>query len=667
MKKLAYGIIALVVLVIVAIIALPFLIPAERLKEELMIAANDATGRTLVIAGDFGVSVFPVLGLNASKVSFSNAPSSDTANMVTIDKLTIELDLIPLLSGQISVNKFILDKPVILLEVDKAGKKNWEFETADNARKPAAKTEESSDSSNAADLGISDLNLGDVQIIDGAITYSDQLSGVSHEITAANLALDLRGLDQPFKTSGSAVWKDEKIELDTELGALRALLENKPTTIKAALTSSKVTLNYEGKITSLDPLKLGGQTDLNIPSLKDLLAWAAEPIEAKEGTFGLVSIKGDVGVSGSTYSFRNAQLIFDAIQASGDFSANLGGKIPGLKGTLTVPVLDVNPYLSEQAASNEGTAPAPATGKSKQKWDDTPIDFSGLKAVNADFKLSLGKFLVQKMTIGKTALAAKLQDAVLTLNLDELALYEGRGKGSIKVDTRSKQAKISKEFILEGLELKPFLQDAADMDRLEGTGMFQFAMTTVGTSQKTMVDNLNGKGKILFTDGAISGINLAAMARNITSAFTGGGDIQKTDFAELSASYTITNGLLKNNDLKLLNPFIQVFGKGTVNMPPKTINYRLEPKVTASSEGQGSGSKSGITVPIKISGSWDNPSFAPDLAGAIGNLADPEALKETLSKAGSGAIKKKLKNIGGGDKLQDTLKSGLGGLFGKKK
>ena len=136
MKKLAYGILALVVLLIVAVIAVPFLVPAERIKTELMIAANDATGRTLSIDGDLGVSVFPVLGLTASKVSFSNAPNSDTANMATIENLVIELNLIPLLSGQVSVDKFILDTPVIVLEVDKAGKKNWEFETAQKA--PAA-------------------------------------------------------------------------------------------------------------------------------------------------------------------------------------------------------------------------------------------------------------------------------------------------------------------------------------------------------------------------------------------------------------------------------------------------------------------------------------------------------------------------------------------------
>ncbi|MEH6475753.1 MAG: AsmA family protein [Sneathiella sp.] len=668
MKKLAYGIVGLVVLVIVAAIALPFLIPAEKLKEELVFAANDATGRILSIDGDFGVSVFPVLGLNATKVSFSNAPNSNIPNMASIDKLTIELNLMPLLSGQVSVDKFILEKPVIVLEVDKAGNKNWEFASVD-AKDDASAAKVDDDDNDAPDLGIRDLNLGDVQIIGGSITYSDATGDVHHEITDANLSLDLRGLDEVFRTTGSAVWKGEKIELNTELGALRAVLENKATSVKASVKSSKVNLTFSGDLKSTAPLTLNGSTELDVPSLKGLLAWAATPLDAADGTFEKVLIKGDVGVNGSKYSFTNADFGFDAIQANGDFSVDLGGKVPSLKGRLDLPVLDTNPYISNNGSASK-TAEATPAAANGEKWDSTPFDFSGLKAANAEFKLNLGQLLIEKVKIDKTTLMAVLKDGVLTLDLEELALYDGRGKGKVVLDARSAQAKISKEFSLEGLQLKPLLTDAADFERLEGTGMIQLAITTSGTSQKTMVDNLNGDGKILFADGAITGVNLAAMARNVTSAFTGGGEVQKTDFAELSGTYTIVNGLLTNTDLKLLNPFIQVTGKGTVSMPPKTLDYRLEPKVTASTEGQGSGASGGITVPIKISGSWDDPSYAPDLAGALSNIADPKALKETLEKSGKEQLDNVLK---GGDSkgalggLTDGVKGSLGGLFGTKK
>ena len=659
MKKALYVILGLIGILVIAVIAIPFLVPVERVKQELVLAVNDATGRTLAIDGELGVSVFPTLGLTASKVSFSNAPESSKPNMASIEELTVALNLMPLLSGNIAVDKFILNKPVINLEISKSGAKNWEFETAPPTEE--ASTASSDDASASTDLGISDLNLGDVRIIDGTITYTDQQNNVTHEISKANVTLTLKGLDEPFKTEGSADWQGETITLNTEVGALRALLENKPSTVKANVSSTKVTLDFDGGVDSLTPLAVKGDTNLDIPSLKDLTAWVGSPLEGNEGTFGPVKISGVVNVKGPVYSFTNANLNFDAISGKGDFSADTGGKIPSLTGTLDIPALDINPYLPEGTAAPEGqeTAAKPASPNG-EKWDSTPIDFSGLKSVNADFKLNVQKILIQKLKIDSSRVTALLQDGVLNLNLDELTLYQGKGSGKVKLDARQSAAKIAKSFSLEGLQLQPFLTDAADFDKLEGTGKLAIDITTSGKSQKDMVEQLNGNGSFLFNDGAINGINLAAMARNVTSAFTDSGEEQKTDFAELSGSYTIVNGLLSNEDLKLLNPFIQVTGKGTANIPPKTVDYRVEPKVTASTKGQGSTDASGLVVPIKVSGSWEDPKFAPDLAGVIGNVADPKALKENLENVGKEKLKEEL-----GDKLGGDLKKGLGGLLGK--
>lgn len=660
MKKVVYALLGLVVLLVIAVIAAPFLIPAERLKEELILAVNDATGRTLAIDGDIGVSVFPTLGVEASKVSLSNAPSSSSPNMATFDNLTIKLAVLPLLTGQVQVNKFVLDKPVINLEVDKSGKANWEFESATaSSDTSASASKSSSSSSDGSGLGIRDLNLGDVQIVSGTLTYTDQKSGDVQKVSDINLGLVLEGLDNPFIAKGSVVWNQEKLDFDTTIGKLSAVLENKPTTLASSLQSSKVTLKLDGDLASTQPLSLNGKTDLSVPSVKDLINWTGTAFEARENTFGAMAVKGDLKIQDTQYAFKNASLAFDKINGDGDFLIKLGSKVPYLEGRLNIVELDVNPYMPEvsqqETSTSSDTAPSQ---KSDQKWDDTPIDFSGLKAANAKFDLTVGSLLIQEIKIGKSNIKTSLDNGVLDVALTELALYEGKGSGAVKIDARAAKTKVSKNFSLSGLQLNPLLNDAADFDKLEGTGKIEIAINTAGQSQKDFVEALNGNGKILFENGAIKGINLAAMARNVTSAFTDKSGSQKTDFAELSGTYTITNGLLKNTDLKMLNPFIRVTGAGDVNMPPKTLDYRVEPKVVASTEGQGGKDSSGLVVPIKVSGSWDNPKFAPDLAGVIKNVADPKKLKEKGKEELNNAIEK---NLGG-----DVGKS-LGGFLGKKK
>jgi AsmA protein len=145
---------------------------------------------------------------------------------------------------------------------------------------------------------------------------------------------------------------------------------------------------------------------------------------------------------------------------------------------------------------------------------------------------------------------------------------------------------------------------------------------------------------VQFLDGAVRGINLAAMVRNIQGAFLDpeARKQQKTDFAELGGTYTIKSGILTNQDLELKSPLLRVTGKGTVNLPQRTVNYRVEPKAVASATGQGGASDvSGIMVPVIVEGPWDNLSYKPDLAGAIGGVARERALEQLQRVVPGGA------------------------------
>lgn len=665
MKKAIIAIVIVVVLLIGAVVALPFFVPTERIKEELIVATKDATGRELAIDGDFGLSFFPTLGVRATDVTFSNAAGAQNTSMAAIESLAIKLNLLPLLGGNVQVDEFVLTKPVINLEVDKNGNGNWVFETGKTeASKPA---DSADDESGGSGLGISDLNLGDVRIVDGMVNYIDQKSGTELNLRDINLQLVLLGLDQPFEAKGSAVWNDEKAELDVNVAALRAILENLETATSVKLESKHLNLSFDGSVKSTKPLSLGGTTTLDVPSVRELAAWAGSPLEMAGTGFGPLKIDGELGVNGTKYSFSKANISFDEINGVGDFSVDLGGKVPDVVGKLALETLDVNPYLPPEGDEGSKSATAPTQKVSSEKWDSTPIDLSALKTVNAKFDLSVQEILVRKVKIGASALATTLKNGILDLALNEMNLYDGVGRASVRVNAQDPVLKINKSLSIENIQLKPLLTDAADFTKLEGKGLFQTNISTTGKSQAEMVSALNGDGQILFEDGSISGVNLAAMARNITSAFTEGGDAQKTDFAEISGTYVIKNGILTNNDLKLLNPFIRLSGSGTVELPPQTVNYRIEPKLVATTEGQGGGQAAGVAVPILVTGSWDNLSYAPDLAGLLKN---PEGVKKLIEGAkGSGdGVKDVLKGVtekesGGGKNLLDAA----GGLLGGKK
>src|SRR5690606_40175930 len=66
---------------------------------------------------------------------------------------------------------------------------------------------------------------------------------------------------------------------------------------------------------------------------------------------------------------------------------------------------------------------------------------------------------------------------------------------------------------LTNLAAGPLLAAAADFDRLVGTVNGRIAVAASGNSQRDIVQTLNGDGALLFSDGAIRGINIAEIGR----------------------------------------------------------------------------------------------------------------------------------------------------------
>ena len=154
------------------------------------------------------------------------------------------------------------------------------------------------------------------------------------------------------------------------------------------------------------------------------------------------------------------------------------------------------------------------------------------------------------------------------------------------------------------------------------------------------MQNLSGQGQATFRDGAIVGINVAGMVRNVTwHSRVAPREARETDFAELSGSFDIENGILTNNDLWLQAPVLRVAGSGQLNLPERTVNYRIEPRAAPTLEGQGGAREvAGLLVPVIVRGPWDDLTFAPDLESVARRaLEDPEAMREQIEQLGQGA------------------------------
>ena len=255
MKKLIIGLVAVVVFLVVAVLAIPFFIPLDTIKAELIAQAEQATGRDVRIDGEFKLSIFPNAEFVAGKVTVGNAKGGKAKNMVAIDRVNVSVGLMPLITGSVQVNSFVIDKPTINLEIDKNGKPNWEFTTAGGGEaKPS--TTESKPAEGGGGSPLAGITLDDVRLVDGTITYSDARSGVSHRLDAINWKVALPSLSDPAAIDGDFVWNKEKINIALKLATPDTLLNGKKTGVEANISATPVKLDFKGSGTNAKTLSV---------------------------------------------------------------------------------------------------------------------------------------------------------------------------------------------------------------------------------------------------------------------------------------------------------------------------------------------------------------------------------------------------------------------------
>jgi AsmA protein len=670
MKKFLLVLLALVVVLIAAALIVPFVVPTETYKQQIEAQVERATGRKLAIEGSLDISVLPTVAVKAEDVRLGNLAGSARPDMVRLKGLQAELKIWPLLRGSVEVDRFVLLEPEFHLEVDAAGRPNWALGA------PAATAEEPQQQAQAPEqpgaatgggmrMPIADLKLGDIRIEDGTLTYSDARSGTEQRIEAINLNVKLPDLQSPLQADGSLAYKGKPVELALAVERPLALLQGGNSPVRVSGKAPDLALTFNGAVDSAEAPRATGAVELNVTSIRDLAAWLAEPIAFEGEGLRTFRVSGQLEGSPTRVALSEAKLALDTIEGQGEVAVDLSPQVPQVTGRLDLGAVDLNPYLPPEAAGpatgTEATQRDGQAGGETAGWSDEPIELPPVGGADVNFELSTKALKVRDLQLDRSRLALRLQGAHLALDLQEIALYGGRGSGQLDLEVVDGTPRISNQFRLEGMQALPFLTAAADFKRLRGTANAELSSQSRGRTERELVQNLSGKGKAALQNGAIVGVNIAAMVRNVTSAFQGGagGEERATDFAELSGSFDISNGILTNDDLWLQAPVLRVAGGGQINLPERTLDYRLEPKAAPTLEGQGGERQvAGLLVPVIIKGPWSDPTIAPDLSGVARQaLENPEALKQQVEQLGDvgKAIKK-----GGAEKMLEGVLGGQG-------
>jgi AsmA protein len=642
------GGLGLIGMIIIALLIIPFFVNINQYKPLVERKVAEATGRPFQIAGDLKLSLFPWAGVSFSDLELGNPKGFEEETFLKIGSFEARVKLLPLISRHIEVQKFKVSGLQVTLIKTAAGKVNWQFSVLEKA--PAVPLPEASPSVSDESKGdvaihekttalpINKLDVGDFSIRQGSVLYLDQATNTRHEVADIGLALKDVSFDKPIQFDLSAqinqrplaltgtvgpVSKDPgraAIPIDIQLNAIDALHATITGTIMNAIENPQAELTLDVKPFSLR--KVLGSFE-SAPEIQ-----TADP-EVLEN----IGLNAHIKAGQTAVSVTQGKLTLDDTHLA--FSANASQfDRPNVNFALELDQIDVNRYLPPQSEPKETTKPPsadpeqPAPAKPEQKAPN----YGPLRRLILDGRLAAETIVVQKATLQDTRVAIKAKDGVFRIDPFSLKAYQGIISGKAEFNVQGKTPSSDINMRIANLQIAPLVKAQMNKDLIEGVTNATVNIKMDGDDPDRIKQSLNGEGEIRISDGAVVGIDLAAMARNVKAAFVGGqqsGERPRTDFTEVLMPYTIRNGVVHTTQTSVRSPFLRVLASGKADLSKETIDFRIEPKAVGTIKGQGDeADRSGFMVPVLVSGTFAEPIFKPDLKA----IAEQQIEKQVLER-----------------------------------
>jgi len=577
-----------VVLVVVAVAAL-FLVPAERIAALAARQVEAATGRQLVIAGSVKPTVWPVVGARIEGVTLANVAGSDAGPMLTAEAVDLGVDLSALIGGSVIVRNFEARAPRIVLERDAQGRGNWEFEGLTGGGESAAAS---------GGGGVPAVALDRAVIQNASLRFIDRAAGTDVTVDGVDIELAMPEAGGAAELRLVARRGGEEGQVTARIGSVSGLLAGDVVSVAAQLSTAGAQASFEGRA-GLEPLAAEGRVSVEGSRLAPLLALAgqggAEPVP--EGARPL-TLGGQVTLApAGSLHLRDGVLGFGPNRVRAALDLTFDGPRPNLSGELAADALDLRAFTEGGGDSSGGGA----------GWPTTPIDASALGLMDATVTIALGPVQTGFADLDSLRGSLTIDRARGVLALREVRAFDGTLSGEVVANNRSGLS-VGGTLALRGVNLMPMLRQAADFERLAGTASMDLRFLGVGQSVDAIMRSLEGEGRLDLGAGEIRGLDLAGMLRNLDASYVGEGN--STIYDSITGSFTMANGILSNEDLRLEARLLGVGGTGTVDLGRQVLDYRVTPEAMRNAD-----TGDALRVPLLITGPWSAPRFRLDLEG----------------------------------------------------
>jgi AsmA protein len=580
-RRLAIPFAALIGVALVGLIASSWLLNRDSLRHAVEAQIRAVTGLDLVVKGGTDISVFPGSYVSFHDVGLKGGAAADPA--LTVDVLTANLRLLPLLLQRFEIADVMMLRPTIRVVRDINGDSNWTpfIGTITRTMKPGADNQ---------------VSFSEIRIQDGVLTYEDPIREVTEKLDDIDLSLAWPSISRSFAATGQFDWRGERVDGSVSISDFLAALSGDRSGLKARLASAPLKLAFDGTLANRTSLMMEGTMTVDSASLRNALRWTGQAPPGSGG-FGRFTLKARANMVGSSVALTNVNVELDGNVAEGVMTYVSNGR-QSLQATLAGDALDFTPYLSTFRLLAGGA----------RDWNHQLFDLNSLSMTDLDIRLSAARVTVGPTKLGRTAVGANLRNGALALSVAEAQIYGGIAKGSFKLSRIDADADVKAQFQFTDVDLQACASELFGTSKLSGHGNLGLSLSAFGSSPFALAQSLDGTATLTGHDGAISGFNAEQLLKRLERRpLSGAGNSRSgsTPYDSLTVAVKFADGIATAEDIHVDGP-AHITLTGTASVPSREFDMKGVASLPVPNAAPS------FELPFVVQGPWDDPLIFPD-------------------------------------------------------
>lgn len=494
-KWILSSVVAVILLPLLLLVgALVFLSTADLTKHRDYIAneISEIAGRRVSLNGELDLNVSLTPSIVVSDIAIANAPWASEPEMLTIQRLEAEIELLPLLRGDIRVPRFHLQGVTSLVETDPNGLSNWALgEPVDE--------EVDGDADTTGELKlpwIGSLFIGDVEF-----AYHDGQTGKQVTAKLQHAKLSAPEPDAPTVIDAVGQVNKNPIEINGTLALPTSLTgDSAAVPIELHVKALGLTADASGTLTgTAEAPGIDLTARANADNLKKLQQVFGPVVPQVRPVKLVMEVKGD---QGQPVAFKlNATAGKGYVKS--EMTLRRDGPRPNLTGNVDIGDVDVArlwaPLFDEKPGK---TAPkkAPTSPRTSSQGLDEPIPLDWLAGFDANVSLSVKTITLPQTRIKSLQGRFIVDDRIL--KIDELNLLTEAGSltAGLLVDAQAKQPEVSLELNTTPIALAK-LQPLAENKRFANSrAEAKVSLRAQGETVATLINTVQGTAQLDYAN-----------------------------------------------------------------------------------------------------------------------------------------------------------------------